>query len=371
MACAAGVALAPSVASCATTVATGQDRAFAFDDALIVDGLGSFSDPDPSAAEEDPPSALLVDLRRRTGLTATSMTIGTPGAGSDRFAEAMANLSSLQTWLRANPEHFRSVLNASDLWAAKRANQLGVICNLQDTSALEDDVGRIRTLREAGLRVLQLTYNRENRAAFGCLAPSDEGLTGFGREVVAAINEAQLVLDLSHAGSRTTLEAIEASAVSSVISHTGCRALVDFPRNTPDAALRALADKGGVVGIYFMPFLRETGLATAADVIRHLEHAIRICGEDHVGIGTDGGLSAINDGGRDAHRQNYEARRARGFAAPGEGPDRFNYVEEYNRPDRFRVLARDLAARGWPARRIEKVLGANFARLFREIWGDR
>ena len=366
MAAVAGIALTQNVTSCASGT---TNAAFRFDEAIVLDALGAFSDPDPSVAEDDPPSVLLMDLRRRAGLTAMSTTIGTPGAGADRFAEAMANLDALRNWLHANPEHFTLILSADDLWAAKRAGQLGVICNLQDTTALGEDLSRVSVLKQAGLRVLQLTYNRENSVGFGCLAPSDHGLTALGRDAVAAINEARLLLDASHAGPRTTMEAIEASRLPCAISHTGCRALVDFPRNVTDEALRALADRGGVVGIYFMPFLCAAGVANSADVVRHLEHAIDVCGEDHVGIGTDGGLPAIDDRGRELHRQTHEARLARGFAAPGEGSDRFNYVEEYNTPDRFRILADDLAVRGWSARRIEKVLGGNFARLFGEAWG--
>jgi membrane dipeptidase len=126
-----------------------------------------------------------------------------------------------------------------------------------------------------------------------------------------------------------------------------------------------------VVGIYFMPFLRNGGMATSEDVIRHLEHAVKVCGEDHVGIGTDGGLSALvmDDRARERHREFYEYRKSKGIAAPGEAADVFNIVTEYNTPRRLETLASDLARRGWPRTRIEKILGGNFARLFTEVWG--
>ncbi|HWV60315.1 MAG TPA: membrane dipeptidase, partial [Sphingopyxis sp.] len=155
------------------------------------------------------------------------------------------------------------------------------------------------------------------------------------------------------------------------ISHTGCRALNDVPRNTADDELRALADKGGVAGIYFMPFLRARGQPRAADLVRHIEHAVKVAGEDHVALGTDGGIRGfeLNAEYAEGQRRFYEERKAMGIAAPGEAPDVFNLIPDYNEPARFLKLADHLAARGWPARRIEKLLGANFARLCADVWG--
>jgi membrane dipeptidase len=132
-----------------------------------------------------------------------------------------------------------------------------------------------------------------------------------------------------------------------------------------------VADRGGVVGIYFMPFLRASGQPHAEDLIRHLEHAVNVCGEDHVGLGTDGGISGIELDAKYAEfqRKFFEDRAKAGIAAPGEAADVFNLVPEYNDARRFFTLANDLTDRGWPAKRVEKILGANFARLFGEVWG--
>jgi len=179
-----------------------------------------------------------------------------------------------------------------------------------------------------------------------------------------------MLLDLSHAGRRTISQGIAASTAPVAITHTGCRALVDLPRNTDDASLRVLADKGGVVGIYFMPFLRASGQPHAEDVIRHLEHAVNVCGEDHVGLGTDGYVSGvqINDALREFYRKFVKKRQKAGVSAPGEAADVLNLIPEYNEPRRFKILADDLTRRGWSTGRIEKILGANFSRLFSEVW---
>ena len=127
----------------------------------------------------------------------------------------------------------------------------------------------------------------------------------------------------------------------------------------------------GSIGIYFMPFLARRGMAHKDDLLAHIEHAYRVCGEDHIGLGTDGGLSTlvIDDKTRAEQKKFFEERKARGIAAPGEGADIFNIVPEYNSPRRFADLAHDLSRGGWPDARIEKLLGANFLRLFREVWG--
>jgi membrane dipeptidase len=188
--------------------------------------------------------------------------------------------------------------------------------------------------------------------------------------VIAKINEAKVVLDLSHAGQKTIAEGIAASKAPLAITHSGCRSLVENPRNTFDAEMRALANKGGVFGVYLMPFLTAKGQPQREDLIRHIEHAVNVCGEDHVGIGTDNPLLGfeINDQSRKEQREFYENRAKRGIAAPGEAADVFNMVEGYNDALRYEHLGNDLSRRGWSSTRIEKVLGGNFLRLYGEVW---
>ena len=185
------------------------------------------------------------------------------------------------------------------------------------------------------------------------------------------MNELGLLVDLSHCGRRTTAEAIAASKKPVSITHAGCAAVADTPRNKTDDVLRSLADRGGVVGIYFMPFLRTKGNATAGDVIQHVEHALNVCGEDHVGIGTDGGLSPVELTAeyRQRIREEVMRRRALGVSAPGEeADDVIPLVAELNDARRLEKLAELLLARRHSAARVEKILGANFLRLSRDVW---
>jgi membrane dipeptidase len=177
-------------------------------------------------------------------------------------------------------------------------------------------------------------------------------------------------VDLSHCGQRTTDEAIGASISPVAITHAGCAAVADLPRNKNDATLRKLAERGGVIGIYLMPYLRMSGQPMAEDVIAHIEHALDICGEDHVGIGTDGTISAVKltAAYKKAFADEIAERRKRGVSAPGETTAVYTFVPDLNTPRRFETLAALLAKRGKSERVIEKVLGGNFLRLFAQTW---
>ncbi len=339
-----------------------------YERALVIDAMGTIGDPDASALEAPPSERLLRDIRA-SGLTAVSMTLSV-GSNGDRLSKALQRIAVFDEKVAAAPDVLMRVRKAADLTTAKKTGRLGLIYNVQDTSLLENDLTRVELLHSLGLRQMQLTYNVRNLVGDGCLEHGNAGLSNLGRALVAELGRVRMVMDLSHAGQRTIAEAIAEAKAPAVISHTGCRDLRNHPRNVYDAELRALAAKGGVVGIYFMPFLVERGAARKEDLIQHIEHAVDVCGEDHVGLGTDGMVSAraIDEAYRASLREDYESRIKQGIAAPGEGPEAYQVVLDYNEPQRMQRLAEDLSARGWPSRRIEKLLGGNFARVFTEVW---
>ena len=343
-------------------------RAADYERAVVIDAMGTIGDPDGTALEAPPSERLLRDLHA-SGVTAVSMTLSV-GSNGDRLSKALQRVAIFDEKVAAAPDVLLRVRTAADLGTAKKTGRLGLIYNVQDTSLLENDLTRVALLHSLGLRQMQMTYNVRNLVGDGCLERGNAGLSNLGRDLVAELGRAGVVMDLSHAGQRTIAEAIAEAKAPPVISHTGCRSLNDHPRNVYDAELRALAAKGGVVGIYFMPFLVERGVARKEDLIRHLEHAVNVCGEDHVGLGTDGMVSArvIDDAYRESLREDYESRVKQGIAAPGEGPDAYQLVLDYNEPRRMQRLAEDLSARGWSHGRICKLLGSNFARVFNEVW---
>jgi membrane dipeptidase len=341
-----------------------------YERAIVIDALGGIGDPDPKATVDSAPSDQLLRDIKASGVTAVSMTLSV-GISGDRFSRAIHRIAIFDEKVAAAPDALLRVRKAADIETAKKTGRLGLIYNVQDTSLLENDLTRVGALQRLGLRVMQMTYNVRNLVGDGCLERGDAGLSNLGRALVAELARTRVVMDLSHSGRRTIAEAIAEAKMPPVISHTGCRDLMNHPRNTYDTELRALAQKGGVVGIYFMPFLVERGAARKDDLIRHIEHAVNVCGEDHVGLGTDGSITGteINEEYLAGLRKDYEERTSQGIAAPGEGSDAPRVVPEYNEPRRMQLLAEDLAARGWPASRIEKLLGRNFVRVYSEVWG--
>ena len=340
--------------------------------ATVIDALGGPGGYHPDLPDDAPLTDGDIADVRRSGLTAINVTVNEVGNGPDRFEKAVRIIGLIEREIAYHPDVFLQVLRGGDLTLARKSGRLGLIYGFQDSSMFDGDLSRVAVFHNLGVRIMQPTYNRRNLLGDGCLEEADGGLSHLGYEFIAEVNRLRVLLDLSHAGRKVIEQGIRASKVPMAITHTGCRALVDVPRNTDDTSLKALADRGGVAGIYFMPFLRNSGQPHGEDVIRHLEHAVSVCGEDHVGLGTDGSIPRVelNETYWKIQRKFVEDRLKAGIAAPGESPEIANLVPEYNDARRFLTLADDLAKRGWSATRIEKILGGNFARLFGEVWGN-
>jgi membrane dipeptidase len=353
-------------------LAHGQAGASHYDRAIVIDGLGA---PDDPVSDGNPDnfvmSKLGADQLRASGTTAWQVTVSAVGNEPSNWDETLSNIAFWDRLVATNPGLMVRGNSAGDIRAAKAAGKAAIIFGTQDTAMAGTSLDRLDVLNGLGVRVVQLTYNLRNLSGDGALEPANAGLSKLGFKTIERIEKNKQLLDLSHGGQRTIAEAIAAAKRPPTISHTGCRSLHDNPRNVWDAELKALANKGGVVGIYWMPFLTPDGKPTAADLVRHMSHAVDICGEDHVAIGTDGGLSktVIDDKAREAQKKFFEHRAALGIAAPGEGPDIFNIVAELDSHMRFRMLSDALSTAGWPESRIDKVLGGNLLRLYGDVWG--
>jgi membrane dipeptidase len=282
-------------------------------------------------------------------------------------------LHEIEVWdsiVADNSADLIKVQTVADIHEARSSARIGIIYGFQNAVAIGDDLGRIETFGRLGVRVIQLTYNQANHIGDGSMAPENRGLTPFGRQVVEGLNASSIMVDLSHSGEQTCLEAARIAEKPVSINHTGCRALADLPRNKTDEELRLVASRGGFVGIYFMPFLNISGHARAADVIEHIDHAVNVCGADHVGIGTDGPVTSIDD--LDAYRarlaEHVALRKAAGVGAAGERSDTLPFVIDLRGVNQFYELIGLLEARGYSQDLIEKILGRNFADYAERIW---
>lgn len=301
---------------------------------------------------------------RDSGLTALKTTLG---GASGTFEETVADVAAAAALIEGHPELLIKVTQHADLGLAKPAGKVAVIFSFEAASMLEGKLDRIDLFRKLDVLVMQLTYNHTTPFGAGCLDGETGGLTDLGRAAIARMNKLGVALDLSHANTRTTAEGIASSNKPPLFTHAGCHAVYAHPRNKRDKEMKALADKGGVMGIYMLPFLTpDDRQPMLADYMRHMLHALNVCGEDHVGIGTDSMFFTVTDKDLQAIEEDEAHRRKAGVGAPGE--NRPPYIPDINTPRKLEHVAEALLKHGYGARVTDKVLGLNFSRAFQKIW---
>jgi membrane dipeptidase len=273
---------------------------------------------------------------------------------------------------------------ASDIEKAKQEKKLAMVIGLQhlpfNISYYPDSLAYLHTLQTIGVRILQLTYQRRNLVGDGCGERTDCGLSRFGIQVIEEMNKIGLLIDLSHSGPKTTMEAIETSKDPVVFSHSNCRNLCDHVRNKEDELIKALAENGGVQGIGMFPVLLNLKkLPTIDDLLDHVEHVIKLVGIDHVGIGLDFSVPQwppypdtdlqrrMWEASREGAQKNWpELEAPYPTFVPGRGTYR---IEELDSPSKWKAsISKGLDSRGYSISEIKKVLGENFMRVFREVW---
>jgi membrane dipeptidase len=309
------------------------------------------------------PKAML-DVVRESGVTAVKTSL----AGTDaKFEDTVAEIAFVQRVIEHYPDIYLQVRVASDFARAKREKKFGILFSFESADMFEGKVERIELFRDLGVRVMQLSYNKSSPWASGVLADPPSGLTDLGRKAVEAMNANGVAIDISHANESTSKDVLALSKPPVLITHCGCKAIHPHPRNKSDEILKAVAGKGGVVGIYDLPYLTASPKQPALDdYMAHMTHALSVCGEDHVGIGSDSGLGPWDMSDED-FRKMVDYRQKTGVAAPEE--DRPMYVTGLNTARRCEVIADALLKRGYPARVAEKVIGANFVAALGRIWG--
>lgn len=355
----------------ATAVPTVRDTARAaaswpgYERATVIDYLAS-PGPFNTVQPRTPLSDAMVRNAAQSGITGINLTVN-----GDDFASTVRSIAAWERELNLHGDVLMRVRSVADLAEAKRTRKLGLIYGFQGVQPIGSDLSTVAMFAAYGVKIIQLTYNTRSLVGDGSLEPGNAGLSSFGRDLVAEMDRQRVIVDLSHCGQRTTAEGIAASTRPVAISHSGCAALADVPRNKRDVELKAMADKGGVVGIYLMPFLTPGRQPTLDDVVRHIEHAVNVCGEDHVGIGSDLSITPhdVTEEYKRDHRDFVSRRLKAGIAAPGEDPNVYFFVPDLNTPRRLERIADALGARKHSEARVEKIIGGNFVRLMREVWG--
>jgi membrane dipeptidase len=337
----------------AASVAT-RLHAQARPDALVMDAMGELR----MEYEE----ALIRDMLA-SGLDSITITLCDPKPeGAEALELAIDSLLQHDRYLAAHPGFFVKALSVADVERARREGKLAVFYLYQNTVQFGRELDRVDLFHRLGLRSCQLTYNTRNHAGVGCW---EEGsLSGFGRELIDRMNARRMLLDLSHANMRTMADAIAASKAPVIVSHTACMAVHENRRNTTDENLRALAERGGVVGVCQMrPFLTTKKADNLHAYFDHVLHAIKVAGVEHVCIGSDRDHRVI----RLSPEYLAELKREEGSqVVDNELP---YFIDELNGPRRMEVVGDGLAKRGLPSRDVERVMGGNLLRLYQDVIG--
>lgn len=329
---------------------------------VVLDGLSA---PAEFGVDSLPLKPELLKQCLDSGVSALNWTVSGP-----TYETTMNGIAYAHGLEDSDPAHWRIIRRHGDIAQAKHEGKIALILGFQHPQPVDADLKRLEAFYWLGVRIIQLTYNNRGLLGDGCLEPGNAGLSKLGRSAVEQMNTLGIAVDASHCGKRTTAEAIAASKNPVLITHSGCNAVHKHPRNKDDEELRALADRGGVMGVYLMPYLTASPtIPTKDSVLQHLEHALKVCGADHVGVGSDGNIAAVDDSPEPTKRMatDMAERKRLGIAAPEE--DRFPYVPELNTSRRLLVIAEELRRRAHSDNVIEKVLGRNFQRVLGEIWG--
>ena len=322
-----------------------------FDEAIVIDSLAVGHEWD----------AVEYQAVKRSGYTGIQTTLP-----SGSYQEAIRSLAEWNRRIRENGDKLIHATKAAHIERAKSEGKMGVIFGFQNATMLEGKVENLDALFELGTRCIQLTYNSRNLLGDGCTERTNAGLSDFGVGVVERMNELGIVVDLSHCGRQTSSDGIQVSRKAPAFTHTFCEALYPgHPRSKTDELIRAMSDRGGMTGIAALGyFIGKSPDTSIEDYLNHVDHAVKVGGMDHVGLATDFEIRGIKAW---ATRETWYEPRLK-FFKPEYNVRWPPWIEGLDEPERFRNVAQGLERRGYAVGDIQKLLGGNWLRYFREIF---
>ena len=282
----------------------------------------------------------------------------------ENFTYTMRNIASWKHWLRTNEDLIVQAYTTKDIRKAKEAGKTAIVLGFQNVSAFEDQLGYIKLFKELGVGIVQLAYNTQNLIGSGCYETNDSGLSDFGRETVAEMNRVGIMCDLSHVGPQTSEDVIETSTKPVCYSHIAPAGLMAHPRNKTNKQIRTIVDKGGFVGVtMFPPFLKRGTDSTVEDYVEAIDYVIKVAGEDSVGFGTD--FTQGHD-----HQFFEWITMDKGYARKLTEFGEIINLEGIARIGEISNLASAMQDAGWKENKIRKVMGENWLRILKEVWGQ-
>lgn len=295
---------------------------------------------------------------RSAGVGFVSITIGNDSVRDPEVV--VRRLQSLGAKIAAEPRAFKAAHRAADILAARAEGKLAISFHLQGTNGLGGQLANVERFFDLGITHILLAYNEANQAGDGCATPTNAGLTDFGRALVAEMNRVGMLIDGSHSGYRTTMEAMEASQQPFIFSHCNAHAVFAHYRNVRDDQIAACARSGGVVGVNGVgAFLSETGEASAEVIFRHIDHVASLVGPAHVGIALDFIANIATFA---------EAAKKTADAWPSNAGKPVVF-ENFAAPEIVLPVTELLCRHGYSDGDVSAILGGNFLRVFRSVVG--
>jgi len=293
---------------------------------------------------------------REAGFGLVSLTIG----GDKTFGPevALANIGQIYAVCAKHPDRYCFVRSIDDVDLAQKEGKLAITLNFQGTNVLANDVNLVEVFYRLGVRHMLMAYNQKNLVGDGCAERTDAGLSRFGLSMIKEMNRVGMLVDGTHSGYRTTMEAMEASTAPCIFSHCNAHAVFPHYRNIRDDQIRKCAETGGVIGINGLGEFLDDMEATSESMFRHLDHIVNLVGPRHAGIGLDyvkdvDGFWEYVDASLDAWPDNN---------------GRPNRHTKFVQPEQIEDLVELMCRRNYPEAEIRGILGGNFYRICRQVW---
>jgi membrane dipeptidase len=297
---------------------------------------------------------------RGCGINVFHNSVGVGGATA--YDDALQFLAAWSGFCGRNADVFSLVGRVEDMDHAKSQRKVAVIMGLQNADEFRTPTD-VKDFYDVGLRCAQLTYNTQNLIGSGSTERVDGGISDYGVQIIKAMNDVGMLIDVSHSGDRTTLDAIELSPKPIAITHSNCRALNNHPRLKTDEAIKKLAAKGGVMGITGVRnFVKDKEPTTIEDIADHIDHVVKLVGIEHVGIGSDSDLMGYDHMPKDQ----YERLKA-AYKNTYAFRDKID-TDGFDHPKKVYDLTAALLRRKYSDADIHAVLGGNFRRLLAATW---
>ena len=327
---------------------------------LVIDMLAVLKINFKPEAYANPLTDAEIAAFRESRITGFHNSIGTGGPAA--VEETLGFMAAWQGFCARNADLFCVVDTAADLDRAKAAGKCAVIMGIQNAEHFRT-AADVLSFHQLGQRCAQLTYNSQNLLGSGSTDRVDGGVSDYGAEIIAAMNDAGMLVDVSHCGDRTTLDAIEISKRPVAITHSNCRALNNHPRLKTDEAIAKCAARGGVMGITGVRnFVRDREPTGIEHIVDHIDHVVKVAGVEHVGIGSDSDLNGYDDMPADQRKMLMESYKSSYAFRDKLDTDGFDH------PKKVFDLTEALIRRGYGDSNIESVLGGNFRRLLGTVW---